>query len=311
MILTLTPNTGLDRTLFIPNFSMNHTLRASRSVLGMGAKATDVSWILGEIGVPSMALGFAGGRTGEQMIYLLRSRHATTDFVWVDGETRLNTVVVCEDGSGQFTITAPGLSVQDENLSDLEARYHQSVQTASCVVLGGSLPKGVPPDFYVAYIRYARSRGTPVILDSSGEALAAAVHAAPTLIKPNRIELEELAGNPIATLQDAYRAAQTILTQHGIQVVVTLGAEGILAVLHQHAYHIPAIPVDVVSTAGAGDGVTAGLALALSTGIAIEEGLRWGAAIAAAILLTPATADCRKEDVERLKPRVEIRSYPA
>src|SRR5512133_776499 len=105
MIVTLTPNTGLDYTLQVSSFRLNETIRATDSAWGMGGKATDVSWILGKLGVPTRALGFAAGSNGLRMENMLRERGVETDFVWVEGETRLNTIVVIPD-QGQSTITA-------------------------------------------------------------------------------------------------------------------------------------------------------------------------------------------------------------
>src|SRR3970040_462533 len=110
MIITLTPNTGLDHTVQLSSFQLNNTIRAIDSAWGMGGKATDVSWILGKIGIPTRALGFAAGPNGVRMENMLRERGVKTDFTWVDGESRLNTVVVVP-GEGQSTITSSTLNV--------------------------------------------------------------------------------------------------------------------------------------------------------------------------------------------------------
>lgn len=306
MIVTVTPNTAIDRTLFVPSFQLNRTIRASMAAVGMGGKAADASWILGELGIPSLALGFAAGQTGRQMESMLRARGVETDFIWVEGETRVNTLIVCEDGSGQSTIAVDSLVVASADVAALEARCQAALDGATCLVAGGSLPPGVDPAFYTGLVRSARERGIPVIFDASGPSLAAGLAGRPTFIKPNQAELEELAGQPVPSVEAAYRAARDLQARHGISLVVTLGEDGALAVLPDRAYRIPPLPVEIVSTAGAGDGVLAGLAAALSGGEPLEEGLRLGFAAASAILLTPATADCRRADVERLLPAVEL-----
>src|ERR1044071_1228305 len=103
MIITLTPNTGIDHTVQIASLALNRTLRAMDSIWGMGGKATDVSWILGKLGVPTRALGFAAGPNGLRMEKMLRERGVETDFVWAEGETRLNSIIVVP-GQGQSTI---------------------------------------------------------------------------------------------------------------------------------------------------------------------------------------------------------------
>ena len=310
MIVTLTPNTALDYTLVVPRLALNTTLRASEHTWGMGGKAADAAWILGKLGRPVLALGFAAGGNGERMADLLRAHGVTTDFVPVDGETRLNVVLVTADGSGQTTYTVPGLRVAAEHLAQLEQRYTTALDEATCVVLGGSLPTGVPADFYAEAIRQARARGLPVIFDASGPALRAGLAGRPSLIKPNRDELCELLGSDALATHDIPAAARRLQHEHGCDVVVTLGADGALAVLGERAYHVPVLKVPVASTAGAGDGVLAGLALALSQGLPLEDGLRHGTALAGAIVQTLATADFRVEDYEALLPRVELTALP-
>jgi 1-phosphofructokinase len=109
----------------------------------MGGKATDVSWILGKLGIPTRALGFAAGPNGVRMEKMLRERGVKTDFVWVNGETRLNTVIVIS-GEGQSTINSSSLNVSQEHLSEFVPRYQKALEGASCVVMGGSLPVACP-----------------------------------------------------------------------------------------------------------------------------------------------------------------------
>lgn len=125
MIITLTPNTGIDFTLKLSSFQLNSTLRALDSAWGMGGKATDVSWTLGKIGVPTRALGFAGGPNGLRMESMLRERGVETDFTWVEGETRLNIIIVVA-GEGQSTITSSTLKVAPEHVSEFAVHYQKA-----------------------------------------------------------------------------------------------------------------------------------------------------------------------------------------
>ena len=108
MILTLTPNPGIDHTVRVASFQLNSTLRATDSAWGMGGKATDVAWILGKLGISNRALGFVAGENGSRMVRMLQERGVATDFVRVEGETRLNTVLVVS-GQGQSTITTSSI----------------------------------------------------------------------------------------------------------------------------------------------------------------------------------------------------------
>ena len=306
MILTLTPNTGIDYTLIVPEFRMDATLRASATAWGMGGKAADVSWILGQWGAASLALGFAAGEAGRRMEAMLRARGVATDFVQVDGETRTNVVIVCAASGRQSTLTANTLRVRGDHVRALMERYERALPQAACVVLGGSLPDGAPASLYPDLIRQARACGIPVIFDSSGAALRRGLAARPSLVKPNQIELTELTGQPADTPDQAYRLACAVQDETGVDLIVTLGSAGALALIGGRRYRIPPLPVKAISAAGAGDGVLAGMALAMSRGEPPEAGLRLGFALAGAILLTPATADFIPDDARRLLDQVEL-----
>lgn len=305
MIVTLTPNTGIDYTLQVSSFQLNSTIRATATAWGMGGKATDASWILGKLGVPTRALGFAAGPNGQRMESMLRERGAETEFVWVDGETRLNTILVV-DGEGQSTITSPSLKVSPEHLFQLKALYQNALDGASCVVMGGSLPSGVPVEFYADAIHQAHERGVPVVFDSSGPSLLAGMKSCPDVIKPNQTELQDLLGYRPVTRPEVQQAAKRLGEEFETNVIVTLGREGAIAVFKQGAYFVHPISVPVVSSAGAGDGVLAGMALAYLRKESLEYGLQHGFALASAVLQTLATADFRVEDYQALLAQIKI-----
>lgn len=309
MIVTLTPNTSLDQTVMIPAFELNRTIRATKSMYGMAGKPTDASWVLAELGLPSLALGFAAGAIGQKIETMLHSRKIQTDFVQVEGESRLNMVIICQDDSSQTTITTSSLEVNPTQIKALLAKYDLALEEASCVVLGGTLPKGVSPDFYADAIRRARTRNIPVIFDAGEPNLSAGLAAKPSFIKPNQDELSGLVGTPVTDMATAYAAGKQILDTYSTCPIMTFGSEGALAVLPGRAYLIPPLKIDVISAAGAGDAVLAGLAASIERGQPIEEGLRLGIAAASAVCLMPGTADCHKADVEAFLPRIELIPY--
>ena len=308
MIITLTPNTGIDHTVQISSFQLNNTIQARDSAWGMGGKATDVSWILGKLGIPNRARGFAAGSNGLRMEKMLQERGVETDFVWVGGETRLNTIVVVP-GQGQTTITAASLDVSSEHVSEFAVRYTQALQDASCLVVGGSIPHGVPVEFYSEVIVRAHEKKVPVIFDSSGPSLLAGLKSRPTLIKPNLAELGDLLGYIPKSLSDICQAAGKLQEEFLSNVIVTMGDEGAVAVFEKSSYLIQPLSIPVTSAAGAGDGVLAGMALAYSRGESPEYGLRHGFALAGAILQTLATADFLIEDYQELLPQICISSF--
>jgi 1-phosphofructokinase family hexose kinase len=306
MIVTVTANTTLDQTLFVSAFQKNRTMRATDTVQSMGGKPTDASWILGELGVGSLALGFAAGTTGDRVESMLRARGVTTNFIRVNGESRLNVVIIDHSDNSHSTITTNTLRVDESHISTLHSQYIQALDEASCVILGGTLPTGVQPSFYADLISLARQRNVPTIFDAAEPNLSAGLAASPTFVKPNRDELAGLVGYPIDSIDDAYRAGRCIQDRYGTSPIVTLGADGALAILPDRVYRIPPLKVDVVSAAGAGDAVLAGLAASIHRKEPIEEGLRLGFGAATAVTLLPGTADCRRDDVERLSDQIEL-----
>ena len=305
MIITLTPNTGIDHTVQVSSFQLNDTIRAIDSAWGMGGKATDVSWILGKLGVPTRALGFAAGATGQRMENMLRERGVETDFVWVNGESRLNTVLVVA-GEGQSTITSSTLNISPEHVMQFRERYQIALKSASCVVVGGSLPNGLVPQFFAETISQAHEHNVPVIFDSSGPSLVAGIQSRPKLIKPNQTELSDILGfmpkSPLAILQ----AAKNLKKQFGVDVIVTLGEAGAITVFEEGSYFVQPLSIPIISVAGAGDGVLAGMALAYSRKESFTYGLQHGFALAGAILKTLATADFQIRDYTNLLSQVNI-----
>jgi 1-phosphofructokinase family hexose kinase len=276
----------------------------------MGGKATDASWILGELGVANTAMGFAAGDVGRQIDRMLRLRGTDTDFVWVKGETRTNIVVVSEQGKGQSTLISGGLEITAEDCASFKEKFHWAIQKAGCVVIGGSVPSDLEVSIYTEMVKDVREFNIPVIFDASGSSLIAGMEGKPNFAKPNLDELGELSGTKITGIRAAYDEARQLQEKYGTSFIITLGDLGALAILGDRAYHIPPLKMRVVSTAGAGDGVLAGLAAAIAQGKSTEDGLRLGFAAAAAVCLTPATADCRRADVEALLPKIQLLPYP-
>jgi len=306
VILTLTSNTGLDRVIFLPRFEWGQTIRATDSTLAMGGKGTDVSMVLAELGYPSLALGFAAGGTGQRMVRMLEEQGVRCDFVWAEGETRSNYVLIDTDRDQQSTITLAGLLVQPTHVDTLRARLRAHLCRASCLVLGGSLPQGVEAELYRALIADAKAAGVPTLFDASAPGLKTGARALPTLLKLNRTELEQLAGHPLPTSEGVRCAAREWVARGVERVVATAGGQGAWAFSADEAYFIPPLPLEPLNTAGAGDGLMAGLAVGLAEGWSWVEALRLGAAAAAAVCLTPGTAQCHREDVEQLLAQVRI-----
>lgn len=310
MIVTLTANTSLDLTLVVDDLSPHRTVRANQTILSMAGKPTDASFILGTLGIPSRAIGMASGAFGQRAAEMLAAKGVTVDFVEVGGDTRINVVLVRADGAGDTTITTNTLIAEEKHISELLHRLTAALHEATCVVMGGTLPNGMSPTFYSQAIGIARSANVPVILDASGENLQVGLCSNPDYAKPNRDELSDLAGYSIDSHHAAFSAASEILATYGTQSIVTLGGDGAVAVLKDRAYFIPPLQVNLISPAGAGDAVLAGLAAAIEKQQPIETGIRLGMAYAAAVCQQAGTAILDPLDVERFLPQVQLVPYP-
>lgn len=316
-IVTVTANTGIDLIYFIPTFEAGRTLRASSVIETMGGKPTDCSWILGEMGIPSLALGLAAGSTGQSLERMLHAKGVTTDFVQVGGESRRNLIIAPQDGSAHTAITSASLAVSEAHVAALRDQYVAALDGCDLVVLGGTLPAGMKPDFYTDLIALARARSIPVIFDAGEPNLSAGLKSKPNYVKPNRDELGGLTasmhpqgiGRRIASVADAYTAGREIIERYGTIPVISLGSEGGLAVLPDRAYRIPPIKVPVVNAAGAGDAILAGLAASVIRGLPLEDGLRLGFGAATAVVGTPGTAECSLPDIERYAAQIELLTY--
>lgn len=308
-VVTVTANTGIDLVYFIPAWEAGRTLRASRVIESVGGKPTDCSWILGEMGIPSLALGLAAGETGESLQRMLRAKGVTIDFIPVEGESRRNLIIAPEDGTPHTSITSASLIFREEHVAALRAKYIAALDGCDLVVLGGTLPKGMKPEFYTDMIGLARERNIPVIFDAGEPNLSAGLKSQPNFIKPNRDELSGLVGHGLASIEAVYEAGRQVLEQYGTIPVISLGSDGGLAVLPDRTYRIPPLSVPVVNAGGAGDAVLAGLAAAIVRGLPVEEGLRIGFGAASAVVTTPGTAECTLEDIERYAAQIELLAY--
>ena len=306
MILTVTLNTGLDHTLFLDQLRLGYTQKVRASTISMTGKPADASWVLSTLGIPNLATGFAAGELGKKMEAMLRQRGAQTDFLWVAGETRLNTVLVVDGDSYQTTLTTETLQITPADIAAFYEKQAGLLQRSDAMIIGGSAPRMVGPEVYRDLVAAAAERGVPVVLDASGPYLEYGLQGCPTVIKPNQQELEAFLGRPLPLPEDVLSAARELRERHKVSVVATLGKEGAFAVLPGRDYFIPALDVPVVSPAGAGDATVAGLAAALANRQPLEEGVRLGLAAAAAVLMQPGTADCRKEDVDRLYKEIKL-----
>lgn len=307
MILTVTLNSALDRILFIDEFQPGTTMRPHKMLEGVGGKGFDTSVTLQTLGGENIALGLVAGATGKQLVKLLDGYNISYDVVWVEGETRIAHVLVETRHHRHSHVIAAGLSVSLAAYQELIKRYRRHLSRASWVIASGSLATGVPIFAYRQLAEMAQQAGVPILIDSSGPPVLEAAPVHPTILKMNEAEFAQTFDIRADSVPALMAAARRLRDHEQLPaLIITCGADGILALTPEASYLATAPPQRAVNAAGAGDGVSAALVWRLSQGDNWPEALRWAAATGAAIVLTEVTAECRLADVERLRPQTKI-----
>ncbi|WP_291383117.1 1-phosphofructokinase [Demequina sp.] len=284
MIVTLTPNPSLDRTITVDELLVGEVHRARGLHIDAGGKGVNVSRALAANGLSTMVVMPASGAPALEFSSRLDDDGVPHDYIALEGAVRTNITIV--DAEGTTTkINEPGRASTAADAAAMLDAVDRHIADATWVVGCGSLPPGIEGDLYVGLIDRARARGVHVAIDTSGTALRKAVAARPDLIKPNHEELEELVGTPLPTLHDVLEAARRLVAGGIGAVVVSLGEHGALAVDATNAVHASAVVSHPQSTVGAGDCLLAGVLAAIERGSSLEDalstGVRWGAAAVA------------------------------
>jgi 1-phosphofructokinase len=278
VIVTLTLNPSLDRGIEVEALERGAVIRAASASLDPGGKGVNVSRALLGNGIPSTAVVPCGGDEGEQLVRLLRAEGVEVHAVPIAGLTRSNITIAEPDGT-VTKINEPGAPLGPEELDALAAAVLAAAGPSDWAVVCGSLPPGVPVDVYARLCRRLAAAGIRVAVDSSGPALVSAVAAGPALVKPNREELAEATGRPIASLGDAVDAAKELRALGAGAVLASLGADGAVLVEADGVTTGQAPVASSRSSVGAGDALLAGFLAAGGRGAgALAEALAWGAA---------------------------------
>ncbi len=308
VITTVTLNPAIDEAVAIGEFVLGAKNRCTLENLDPGGKGINASRVIHRLGGKTIALGFVGGVTGQLLRSRLDDEHVLHAFDHVAEATRINVMIYERNNHRRTRLYLDGPHVPPDKIASLRTRLAQ-LPAGSIVVFAGSVPPGLPDEIYAELVRELQERGGRAIVDTSGSALKAVLAAKPFLIKPNVEEAEEVLGRTIADDAAVYAAAQELRARGPEHVVISQGAEGSLAVGPAGAWKAIAPRVTVKSTVGAGDSMVAGLALALSRGEDIREGLRLGSAAGAATVMVSGTQLCMRKDVEMLCERVDIRPF--
>jgi 1-phosphofructokinase/tagatose 6-phosphate kinase len=309
MIVTVTLNAAIDRTLVVPNFHPGHRHRASVGFPSAGGKGINVARALKRLGAPVVGTGLAGGRTGTLLVEELTNEGILNDFVRIRHESRTSIAVLDPTSNAYTEIYEWGPEVGDEELEILRVKIAYLAQRAEFVVLAGSLPRGVDMGIYGDLVRELNRAQLLAVVDAEGEPLSQAVEAEPYLVSPNQQEAEALVGHEFVDGEDLAAGLDEIAGRGARNVIITLPT-GCYALLREDRTELRvravAPEMEAISTVGAGDTLLAGFLAARVAGKSFEDAVRAAVAAGAASVLEAGPGRFDPREASRLTSLVQL-----
>jgi 1-phosphofructokinase/tagatose 6-phosphate kinase len=310
VIVTVTLNAAIDRTLTVPNFQLGHRHRASQGLTLAGGKGINVARALKRLDVPVVATGLAGGRTGTRIVEELTSEAILNDFVRIADESRTSSAVV-DPTAGTYTeINEWGPHVEPDELAMLLEKISYLARGADMVVFAGTLPRGVEDSFYAEAIRDLNRRNVPAVLDSEGPPLRLGVEAEAFRVTPNQREAEGLVGQEFGDDEDYTMALDRIADMGARNVLITSDTRSFglfRADRKRTSFRADAPNVEPVSAVGSGDVLLAAFLAARLAEKPLEEALRAAVAAGAASTLEVGAGRFEPREASKLQSSVDVR----
>jgi 1-phosphofructokinase/tagatose 6-phosphate kinase len=309
VILTVTLNAAIDRTVAVPNFRLGRRHRAVESRTLAGGKGINVARALSLLGQPVIATGFVGGPTGTRVLEQLREEAVLTDFTRIAGETRINLAVIDPTSGEQSEIAERGPAVSPEEVLRFVKRLDYLASGASLCVLAGSLPPGAGDDLYARLVKDLRERGLVVVLDAEGEAMVEGLRAGASVVTPNEREAEELVGQEFSDPGDVAQGLSELVRLGAGEAAITR-PDGCVAVVGEGAerrfLEVRTEPLEPVSTVGSGDAFVAGYVAGRYEGRSPEDCLAYGVACGAESTQHFGAGTVDRNQVDRLLGEVHV-----
>lgn len=304
-VVTVTLNPALDLTGSLSELNVGSVSLVSQSNLHAAGKGVNVAKVLSDLGAQVTVTGFLGKENPELFHQLFSQINVTDEFIEVEGATRINVKLVEENGRVS-DINFPGVQVSTEEIERFERVLFRLAEDHDYFVIAGSLPGGVSPELCASWIKTLRQRGKKVLFDSSNSALATGISAQPWLVKPNDEELADLVGQELSTFEQCQRAAQALSSKGIDNVVVSMGAEGVMWLNQDQLLRSVPPRMNVVSTVGAGDTLVAGLCWGHMQAMPNNEILRFATALSALAVSQVGVGLTNQEELDAIKLKTQI-----
>jgi 6-phosphofructokinase 2 len=305
-IVTLTINPAVDISTSVKKMVPFTKMRCAQAHRDPGGGGINVARVLKRLGIETTAIFPAGGATGQLLATLLEREGVPSIVIPTSNDTREDITIFDETTREQFRLVFPGAPLSDIEWQECLGAIARITPPPAFVIASGSLPAGVPHDFY-GRVAQASKAHSKIIVDTSGPFLKAALEAGVYLIKPNLREFQELAG--IASTDEAtlVEAGRRLFDRYRIEVIaLSMGPDGALLITRDMAMRASGLPVEAVSVSGAGDSFLGAIVWSLLNSDSLEIALRYGVAGGSAALLNPGTELCRADDVHRLASEVTV-----
>lgn len=306
MVITVTLNPAVDRTVYIKHFEPGEVNIIEKVVKDPGGKGINVSRFMQLNGKSTLAMGLLAGSSGEWIKEELDALGIPHAFSTIEGETRTNEKIVSLESGATTDLNEKGPLVGKADLDAFSSSFQSKLSFGQWIVIAGSLPKGVPAGFYTKLVQAAKQAGAKVALDINGELLKANEDAVPNFIKPNKEELEALVGRNLPTLTDIREAVQPMLNKGIERVCVSMGADGSLFIDQKQMIHVTVPKVNVLSTVGAGDSLVAGYVAAMEDGLPLEACIKIASASSVIAVTKEGTNFASYEEINKILPHLHI-----
>src|SRR6266487_4807800 len=308
MILCITPNPAIDRTILVPDLVLGNVHRAQQTIVAAGGKGLNVARTIRTLGGESLCLGLAGGYAGRLLAELAQNEGLNSFWTWTNSETRTCTILVSQNGDATV-INEPGMPVSKSDWEQLQQDVSKYISSSQLICISGSLPPNSSADDLYGLLSIMVDAGKQVWVDTSGAALDAVLAYPSVGVKVNGHEIGKSLGFEVNDIESAKRALMMLIERGLTACVITLGADGALIATKTGRWYAHGPSVRVVSSVGSGDSFLGGLLSALDVGRSWPEALCDAIAAGTANVLSAGGGQFAVQEFRNIREQIQIQAW--